>query len=156
MSDRHKLLLLESPGVFELLTLGMFTNAENHPMGTHAAPPQSPTPIEMQAICQKHYTEAVYQLALFPAGRKAIQQHAALISSLDEVAAHGLTPEAKDHATGALAAIVEKEMSGGGGRGGHIMLSYQVRVVTLRGPIDHVLDLCDIDAFYRCSGTRKQ
>lgn len=51
------------------------------------------------------------------------------MKALEEVADRGMTPEAREHAEGALMALSDKEMmassSGAEGRK-HIMLSYQV------------------------------
>ena len=50
------------------------------------------------------------------------------MKALEEVADHGMSPEAREHAEGALLAVSDKEMqqasSGGGPK--HVMLSYQV------------------------------
>ena len=96
-------------------------------MGPKAAPPQKPTPAAMQAVYQRNYTETVCQLALFPPGREALLGQAAILKALEEVAARGLTPEAQEHAQGALMALRDKEMHASDAEGPkHIMLSYQV------------------------------
>ena len=81
----------------------------------------------MQAIWQCNYAEMLQQLALFPSGRDAMQQEAAVIRALEEVAERGLTPEATKHAEGALMALSDREMhASDSGEPKHIMLSYQV------------------------------
>ena len=95
-------------------------------MGTNAVSPHAPTPVEMQAIYQQNFTETVYQLVLFPAGRDKIQQQAAVMNALEQVAACGMTPKAKEYAEGALLALSNKELRTSGDGPKHIMLSYQV------------------------------
>ena len=128
LSDRNKQLLLSAPGSFELLILGMFI-APDHPMGQDPRAPQRPTPTAMQAIYQRNYTEAVYQLALFQPGREALEGQADIVAALEEVAARGLTAEAREYANGALVALGKKELYPHVAdleRAKHIMLSYQV------------------------------
>ena len=86
-------------------------------------------PVEMQAIWQRNYAEMLQQLALFPAGRDAMRQEAAIIKALEAVTQRGLSSEAIKHAEGALMALSDREMhASDSGRQKHIMLSYQVRV----------------------------
>lgn len=58
-----------------------------------------------------------------------MREEASVMKALEEVADRGMTPEAREHAEGALMALSDKEMmassSGAEGRK-HIMLSYQV------------------------------
>lgn len=124
ISDNHKLLLLKSPALWELMKAGLFTDPE-HPRGPNGS---APLPDDLRAAAQRSYTEALLQLALFPSGREAIQEEASVMKALEEVADHGMSPEAREHAEGALLAVSDKEMqqasSGGGPK--HVMLSYQV------------------------------
>lgn len=161
-SDKHKLLLLKAPGIFELVALGMFVDPE-HPMGPNPAPPQQPTPAAMQAIYQRNYTEAACQLALFPPGREALREQAAILKALEEVAERGLTPEAQEFAQGALMALSDKEMQATAAEGPkHIMLSYQVCApVSLVEPRAHAClrvpapDRCALLACSNRSGTAR-
>ena len=130
VSDRHKLLLLKAPGIFTYLTLGLFLDPE-HPRGQNGA---HPVPVEVQAVWQRRVTETLLQLALFPSGREALLQEAAVLQSLEEVAQRGMTAEAREHAEGTLMALSDKEMQGSGSDGPkHIMLSYQVRSSDMAG-----------------------
>ena len=94
VSDRNKLLLLKSPDFFTHLALGLFVDRE-HPRGVLS---EHALPAEMQALLQRDYAEAVLQLALFPSGREALRQEAAVVSALEKVAKDGMTPEAQEHA----------------------------------------------------------
>ena len=86
----------------------------------------------MQAVFQRNYTETLQQLALFPAGREAILQEPLVLKALEEVAERGMTPEAREHAEGALMALSDKEMQASESEGPkHIMLSYQVAALPL-------------------------
>lgn len=95
----------------------------------------------MQALWQRNYTETLQQLALFPAGCEAILQEPVLLKALEEVAERGMTPEAREHAEGALMALSDKEMQASESEGPkHIMLSYQVsRITSLELPSDSEL-----------------
>ena len=131
VSDKHKTLLFTAPDIWTLLTLGLFLDAEQHPRGQNAVPPSSPVPVEIQAIWQRNYAEALQQLALFPPGREAILQQPSIMKALEEVAERGMSPEAREHAEGALIALSDKEMQAVDGDGPkHIMLSYQVTRMT--------------------------
>lgn len=133
VSDRNKMLLLKCPNIFAHLRLGLFVDTENHPRGPNAAPPAVPVPIESQAIWQRNYAEATQHLALFPSGREALRQEVAVLKALKDVVENGMTPEAQEHAKGALMALSDKEMvaTGDTERQKHIMLSYQVRLGVL-------------------------
>ena len=85
-------------------------------------------PAEMQAVWQRNYAEMLWQLALFPSGRDAMQQEAAVLKALEEVRERGMTAEAREHAAGALMALSDREMhASASDEPKHIMLSYQVR-----------------------------
>ncbi len=142
MSDRNKILILNSQvDVWEFLTLGMFADPEDHPMGTNAAPPHAPTPVEMQVVYQQNFTETVYQLVLFPAGREEIQKRESVMKALERVAACGLTAETRRHAEGALLALSDKELHASGDGPKHIMMSYQVSQSLVPEPVLRQLDL---------------
>ena len=137
VSDRHKLLLLKTPDIFKPLVLGLFISPE-HPRGNSQNCPKpdepwsfdakNPATDEIQAIYQSNYAETLHQLALFPSGREAMLQEAAVLKALEEVAERGMTAEAREHAEGALMALSDKEIHASGSDGPkHIMLSYQVR-----------------------------
>ena len=87
-------------------------------------------PAEMQAVWQRNYAEMLWQLALFPSGRDAMQQEAAVLKALEEVRERGMTAEAREHAAGALMALSDREMhASASDEPKHIMLSYQVRLL---------------------------
>lgn len=136
VSDRNKLLLLKCPDLWTFLVLGLFLD-EDHPRGLSAAPPSTPIPIEVQAIYQRNYAETLQQLALFPSGRDALREQAAVMKALEEVAERGLSAEAKEHAEGALMALSDKEMHADADGPKHIMLSYQVRPLSLCSHCSH-------------------
>ena len=99
VSDRNKLLLLKSPDFFTHLALGLFVDP--HPRGVgseHEMKGMFHDAAEMQALYQRDYAEAVLQLALFPSGREALRQEAAVVNALEKVAKDGMTPEAQEHA----------------------------------------------------------
>ena len=119
VSDRNKSLLLASPDLMTLVRLALFIDPD------HA---RADTPVEIQQVYQRNYSEALQQLALFPPGREAILQEPSIVKALQEVAERGVTPEAREHAEVALLALSDKEMQASGSEGPkHIMLSYQVR-----------------------------
>lgn len=119
VSDRNKLLLLKCPDLWTHFQLGLFIDPDH---------PAASTPIELQAVYQRNYAEALQQLALFQSGREAIRQEPAIMKALEEVAERGMTPEAKEHAEGAMMALSDKELQASNSEGPkHIMLSYQVR-----------------------------
>ena len=123
VSDKHKQLLLKSPRVFTQLTLGLFVDPE-HPQLLNSPPPLV-APAETQAIYQRNYSEALQQLALFPAGREALLQEASVLKALEEVADAGMTPEAQAHAQGALLALSDKQIVPDcSDAPQHVMLSY--------------------------------
>ena len=118
VSDRHKQLLLKNPDLWTLIRLGLFIDPDH---------PKASTPVAIQEISQRDYSEALQQLAVFPAGREAILAEASIVKALEEVAERGVTPEAREHAEGALMALSDKEMQPSDSEGPkHIMLSYQV------------------------------
>ena len=148
VSDRHKRLLLKSPDLWTVIRLGLFIDPDH---------PKASTPVAIQEVFQRDYSEALQQLALFPAGREAILAEAPIVKALEEVAERGLTPEAREHAEGALMALSDKEMQASDSEGPkHIMLSYQVSHdlsrarQTLRSP--QTLS-SDARACIACSGT---
>lgn len=104
---------------------GLFLDPKN-PRGPNAVPPATPTPPDLQAICQLTCTEALQQLALYDSGREAILCDATVMKSLEGVMEHGLTKEAQELASVALLALSDKELVSADGQK-HIMLSYQVR-----------------------------
>ena len=104
---------------------GLFLDPKN-PRGANAVPPATPTPPDLQAICQLTCTEALQQLALYGSGREAILCDATVMKSLEGVMEHGLTKEAQELASVALLALSDKELVSADGQK-HIMLSYQVR-----------------------------
>ena len=111
---------------------------------SNVAPAQAPVPVEVQAVWQRRVTETLLQLALFPSGREALLQEAAVLQSLEEVAQRGMTAEAREHAEGTLMALSDKEMQPSGSDGPkHIMLSYQVRQASgLAGPFSMLSGPC--------------
>lgn len=58
---------------------------------------------------QRNYTETLQQLALYPAGREALLQESSMMKALEQVAGSGMTPEAREHAEGALLALSDKQ-----------------------------------------------
>lgn len=104
-------------------------------MGLNAAPPAKPTPTEKMATYERQTAEILLQCALFPSGRDALRAQASTMKALEEVAERGMTPEAQEHAEGALLALSDKEMQATDGEGPkHIMLAYQVRLKLFTPP----------------------
>ena len=134
------------------MQLALFIDPE-HPRGDNG---KHPAPVEMRAVWQRSYAEMLWQLALFPSGRDAMQQEAAVLKALEEVRERGMTVEAREHAAGALMALSDREMHASvSGEPRHIMLSYQVRL-QLPSPTLGLLNahhrlLCPLR-----SGTRKR
>ena len=106
------------------MQLALFIDPE-HPRGDNG---KHPAPVEMRAVWQRSYAEMLWQLALFPSGRDAMQQEAAVLKALEEVRERGMTAEAREHAAGALMALSDREMhASASDEPKHIMLSYQAR-----------------------------
>jgi hypothetical protein len=127
VSDRNKMLLLEvGADFFTAVRLGLFIDADH--------PKADSTPVEIQAVFQRNFTEALQQIALFAPGRTALLQEASLMSALEETVQHGMTPQAREHAEGALMALSRRrEMQAQPSDSDapkHIMLSYQVKSFT--------------------------
>lgn len=123
VSDRNKSLLLKCPNIWATMRLALFIEPTKSP--------RADTPVEIQQVYQCNYSEALQQLALFPAAREAILQEPSIMKGLEEVAERGMTPEAREHAEGALMALSDKEMQPSDSEGPkHIMLSYQVTRMT--------------------------
>ena len=129
VSDRHKTLVLNNPEALTLLVHGLFVDPD-HPRGDRASEILGelalPTPHEIQAVFQRQYVEALQQLTLLPVGREALLNDPRVIAALEAVAERGMTPEAKEHAAGALISL--KGFADGEDSGvvaEHVMLSYQ-------------------------------
>ena len=129
------MLLLKTPDLWTHLTLGLFLEPEQHPRGPNAAAPVVPALDDMRAIWQRNYAETLHQLALFPSGCEAMREQTAVTKALEEVAERGMTPEAKAHAQGALMALSERQPALDPEGPKHIMLSYQVRLISLIRPL---------------------
>ena len=108
VSDGHKTLLLRNSDTIPLLLAGLFLDAD-HPRGLRAqeilGPAASPTPVEIQAEWQQNYTEALAQLALFPAGKETLLADDAIVPALEAVVERGMTDEAKEFARNALISL---------------------------------------------------
>ena len=77
-------------------------------------------------LCAATDAEALYQLALFPAGKDALLSNPAAVAALQAVEKRGMTHEAMNHACGALSALHGfKDPSHEAAAAPHIMLSYQ-------------------------------
>ena len=93
-------------------------------MGANA---KAPTPEATQEVWQRNCTEALEQLALFEPGKVALAQDTKVIEALQEVAARGMSEEARESARGALFALSDEQpdRSDEGADRRHVMLSYQ-------------------------------
>ena len=69
--------------------------------------------------------ECLAQLAVFPPGRQAILTEASVLPALQEVAATGLTEQARGHAEAALLALSDEALQMRSEGPKHVMLSYQ-------------------------------
>jgi hypothetical protein len=101
----------------------------DHPKGLRAkevlqSESATPTPIEVQQVFQKNYAEALHQIALWEPGREALVRDPSVTTSLEEVAKHGMTEEAKERARGALIALQGIAKHDDAIVPNHIMLSY--------------------------------
>ena len=126
VSDHHKPLILANPGAIPLLISGLFLDPD-HPRGLRAKEilheAAAPTPLEVQAVYQRNWTELLEQLALFGPGKEALLCDEAAMAALEAVVELGMTEEAKQHARGALIAlrgVAEHEEV----VPNHVMLSY--------------------------------
>eukprot|EP01045_Picozoa_sp_COSAG04_P015950 COSAG04_NODE_1298_length_7325_cov_2.902989_5_plen_593_part_00 len=127
VSDLHKNLVLANPDAIPHLLSGLFLDPD-HPRGLRAneilGPQAAPTPVEVQAVWQQNYAEALAQLALFPAGKDALLTDESVTAALEAVVEHGLSQEAKEFARGALIGLrgfAEHEVV----VANHVMLSYE-------------------------------
>ena len=128
ISDHHKALLLNHPDAVTHLVAGLFLDPD-HPMGLRAkeilGEHAKPTAVGIQQIWQHNYSEALEQLALFPAGREVLLSSQHAVAALEEVAERGMTPEAQGCAAGALVALKGFAPSQMDVVTKHVMLSYQ-------------------------------
>ena len=127
VSDHHKTLLLRNPDLIPHLLTGLFLDPD-HPKGLKAqeilGPHAAPTPLEVQAVFQERYAEALAQLALFPAGKDALLADEAAVAALEELVERGMTDETKEFARNALIGLrgfAEHEAVAAE----HVMLSYE-------------------------------
>jgi hypothetical protein len=131
VSDHHKLLLLENLDAIPHLISGLFLDPD-HPHGLRAKEvlqfeAAAPTPLDIQAVYQQNYTEALEQLALFAPGKEALLRDEAAVAALETVVKQGMTDEAKEHARGALMALRGIDEDDDVAVPTHIMLSYLLR-----------------------------
>ena len=103
--------------------LGLFLEPD-HPRGTNAVAPATPTPLDKQATHQRICTEALEQLALFPKGKEFLLQDGTVLPALEIVKMIGMTDEAKEHARVAVVALQGFEQTDTDTANDHIMLSY--------------------------------
>eukprot|EP01045_Picozoa_sp_COSAG04_P021380 COSAG04_NODE_2294_length_4375_cov_2.525257_3_plen_220_part_00 len=108
VSDHHKALVLANPDAISQLVSCLFLDPD-HPRGLRAkeilCETATPTPLEVQAVWQRNYAEALQQLALFGPGKEALLGNDAVMAALEAVTERGMTEEAKEHARGALIAL---------------------------------------------------
>ena len=121
ISDNNKDLLLKNDTFLPLLLSGLMLN-EDHP--------RAGLPLETRGWLQSMHTECLCQIALYPAGRRALLQNPSICEALQVVAASGLTDESRNLASSALLALSDRDLKrmagkGEGSRPGHVMLSYQ-------------------------------
>ena len=126
VSDHHKPLILANPDAIPLLISALFLDPD-HPRGLRAKEilheQALPTPLEVQAVYQRNWTEVLEQLALFGPGKEALLGNDSVVPALEAVVELGMTEEAKEHARGALLAlrgVAEHEAV----VPNHVMLSY--------------------------------
>ena len=120
ISDGQKQLLVKSPGLLTLLHHALFAEDDSHPRKDMAE--------RNRAGIQLDGCECVAQLALFDQGRQLLQQDSLIITALEVVREHGLSPEAKETAGSALMALRGMENLSGSHEHivvEHVMLSYQ-------------------------------
>ena len=127
VSDHHKTLLLRNADTIPHLVSGLFLDPD-HPRGLKAkeilGPQAHATDLEVQAIFQQNFSEALAQLALFPAGKEALLADESVVPSLEAVVERGMSEEAKEFARNALIGLrgfAEHEAV----VAEHVMLSYE-------------------------------
>lgn len=106
ISDAHKSLLLNVKGLTRHLVAGLFLDPDDHPRGLNAVPPATPTPLEVQAIFQRNFSETIQQLSLFEPGKEVLLQDDSIVEAMEAVAEGGMSEEARESARGALMALV--------------------------------------------------
>ena len=114
------------PDTIPHLISGLFLDPD-HPRGLRAKEilheAAAPTPLDVQAVWQRNWTEVLEQLALSPPGKEALLGDEAAMAALEAATKLCLTEEAKEHARGALIAlrgVAEHESV----VPNHVMLSY--------------------------------
>jgi hypothetical protein len=98
ISDANKMLLLANPTFIPYLISGLFLDPDH---------PRSDLKDEIKLWNQQTHAECLAQLALFPPGRDALLENAAVSEALLAVTERGMSEEACDYAKAAL-----KSMSG--------------------------------------------
>jgi len=101
ISDQNKPLLLANPTLIPYLISALFLDPDH---------PRADLNDDVKAWNQKMHCECLAQLAVFPAGREALRQDPAVRPALEEVAARGMSAEAREFAEGALMALSDKEL----------------------------------------------
>ena len=82
---------------------------------------------DMKNWCQCHHAECLAQLAMYGPAREVLQQDQSVVAALEAVAENGMSAESRQHASAALLALSDKELSVAIDGQKHVMLSYQVR-----------------------------
>ena len=102
VSDANKNLLLNVDGLLRVLVDALLLDPE-HPQRAHPTFEANSVPV------QRDFTEALQQLAVFPAGREALLAEPSAAEALQHVAEHGWSEEAQECAQGALSALSDRE-----------------------------------------------
>ena len=81
---------------------------------------------DLKAWCQQHHCEALAQLAVHDSSRETLLCDGSVVPALENVAASGLTEEARELAAAALSALSEKKLVMVVEGQKHIMLSCEL------------------------------
>ena len=102
VSDANKNLLLNVDSLLRVLVDALLLDPE-HPQRAYPTFEANSVPV------QRDFTEALQQLAVFPAGREALLAEPSAAEALQHVAEHGWSEEAQECAQGALSALSDRE-----------------------------------------------
>ena len=101
ISDANKVLLLANPMFIPYLISGLFLDPDH---------PRADLKDEIKLWNQQMHAECLAQLALFPAGRDALLENAAVSEALLAVTERGMSEEACEYAKAALRSLRGDEL----------------------------------------------
>ena len=126
ISDRNKEMLIACPGFIAHVLSSLMLDPD------HA---RQSTPQIIKDTIQRHYSECLQQISLFPAGCQALKAHPGVVQALDVLAVKGWTDAAKQSAQATLFETCPERINHksveqpAGGNGtepdGHVFISYQ-------------------------------